>query len=97
MEYEDSKLSILFNALSIVGVLGVSILLYVLFDTHNSNHTLSKDQFVCTKIEQKGKSMHDVVCVQYTHLKYHEAAIALNNITYVAPNSTPPLKDTKKK
>jgi len=44
-------------------------------DTH---YMLQKNEFVCTKVEQKSENLDDVDCVQYTHTKHHQEAIELN-------------------
>lgn len=55
-------------------------LLFVVGDTLYTNHLLAKPSFICTKIEQIGKNMDDVKCVQYTHQKYSTAAVAVNEL-----------------
>lgn len=53
---------------------------YVLFDyTWNAN-TLPKAAFICTKVEQVGKNLDDVRCVQYTHQKFYKEAVAMNTL-----------------
>lgn len=48
-------------------------------DTVINKTTLNKNAFVCTKIEQVGKNMDNVVCVQYTHQKHYQNAVTLNS------------------
>ena len=56
---------------------------YVLGDVYLKQYTISKASFVCTKIEQVGKNMDDVVCVQYTHQKHQQQAVALNKMASI--------------
>lgn len=51
---------------------------YVAYDTYINKYQLSKAQFICTKIEQIGKNMDDVICTQYTNQKYAKEAMAMN-------------------
>lgn len=61
-------------------MLSTSVLGYMMFETYFGKVALSKTQFICTKIEQVGKHMDDVVCTQYTHQKYSKEAVALNQM-----------------
>ena len=56
---------------------------YVVGDLLYTKHSLSKSAFICTKIEQVGKNMDDVVCVQYTHQKFQKETVALNRLVQV--------------
>ena len=56
---------------------------YVAGDLLYTKHSLSKTAFICTKIEQVGKNMDDVVCVQYTHQKFQKETVALNKLAAV--------------
>jgi hypothetical protein len=64
--------------------LGVSFMLisialmYLGYDRYMNTYQISKAGFICTKIEQIGKNMDDVRCVQYTDQKYSKEAIALS-------------------
>lgn len=58
-------------------------LAYLIGDTLYNNYALNKSAFICTKIEQVGKNMDDVVCVQYTHQKFQKEAVALNKLNLV--------------
>ena len=58
-------------------------LIYVLGDITFKNYILAKPAFICTKIEQVGKNLDDVTCVQYTHQKYSSAAVAVNELVIV--------------
>jgi hypothetical protein len=53
---------------------------YIVGTMHMRAHTVSKAQFVCTMIEQVGKNMDDVVCVQYTNQKFHKEVVAMNKL-----------------
>lgn len=61
-------------------MLSTSVLGYMMFETYNNKVTVSKTQFICTKIEQVGKHMDDVRCTQYTLQKFSKEAIALNEL-----------------
>jgi hypothetical protein len=61
-------------------MLSTATLTYVVGDLTYKNHTVSKAAFICTMIEQKGKNMDDVVCVQYTHQKLHKEVVAMNKL-----------------
>jgi len=50
----------------------------VLNQKYQNNFVLKKEEFVCTKVEQKSENLDDVTCVQYTDVKYHKEAIELN-------------------
>jgi len=54
-------------------------LAFVSFDSFVGKYQLSKANFICTKIEQVGKNLDDVRCVQYTSSKYSKEAVSLNN------------------
>ena len=58
-------------------------LAYLVGSTTLDKYLLSKSAFICTKIEQVGKNMDDVVCVQYTHQKHQKEAVALNKLNLV--------------
>jgi len=53
---------------------------YIVATNQMRTHTVSKAQFVCTMIEQVGKNMDDVVCVQYTNQKFHKEVVAMNKL-----------------
>lgn len=65
-------------------ILGISFMLisvalaYLAYDRYMNTYQISKAGFICTKIEQIGKNMDDVRCVQYTDQKYSKEAIALS-------------------
>lgn len=67
-------------------VLGVSfmlisvVLMYLGYDKYMNTYQISKAGFICTKIEQIGKNMDDVRCVQYTDQKYSKEAIAMSKV-----------------
>lgn len=56
-------------------------LAYIVGTTQMRTHTVSKARFVCTMIEQRGKNMDDVVCVQYTDQKFHKEVVAMNKLS----------------
>jgi hypothetical protein len=57
---------------------------YVLFDYYFNKYQLSKNSFVCTQIEQVGKNLDDVICVQYTSQRYYQQAVSLNKSAITA-------------
>ena len=58
-------------------------LAFVSFDSFVGKYQLSKSNFICTKIEQVGKNLDDVRCVQYTSSKYSKEAVSLNNASSI--------------
>ena len=60
-----------------------AVLAYLIGSTAMDKYLLSKSAFICTKIEQVGKNMDDVQCVQYTHQKHQKEAVALNKLNLV--------------
>jgi hypothetical protein len=79
---EESKFGMVANFVSILAVVATAALSYIVIDTYTTKYALSKSHFVCTKIEQKGKNMDDVVCVQYTAQKYYDTAVSMNKMVY---------------
>ena len=64
-----------------VFIFATAALGYVLGDLYFKSYNISKSAFICTKIEQVGKNMDDVKCVQYTHQKHQKEAVALNKLS----------------
>ena len=77
---EQSKGSAILSMMAGVSVIMCGLAIYVGYDVFVNKNLLSKDQFVCTQVEQISKNLDDVVCVQYTHQKYSKAAIAANSL-----------------
>lgn len=78
---EEKESNIIGTVMNVIGVSCVALSVaggYVAYDTYLNKYQLSKAQFICTKIEQVGKNMDDVVCTQYTNQKYAKEAVALN-------------------
>jgi hypothetical protein len=78
---EENESSTIGTIMNIIGVTCVALSVgggYIAFDTYQNKYQLSKAQFICTKIEQVGKNMDDVICTQYTNQKYAKEAVALN-------------------
>lgn len=78
---EEKESNIIGTVMNIIGVSCVALSVaggYVAFDTYQNKYQLSKAQFICTKIEQVGKNMDDVICTQYTNQKFAKEAVALN-------------------
>lgn len=68
------------NMLSITFVVLAFAQAYILVNEWQSIYKLHKAEFICTKIEQVGKNLDDVKCVQYTNQKYSKEAIAFNTL-----------------
>jgi hypothetical protein len=69
------------NKLAIVTtffMLTTAALAFLTFDAYAGKYQISKANYICTKIEQVGKNLDDVRCVQYTVSKYSKEAISLN-------------------
>lgn len=77
---DQTKGSGILSALAGISVVGCIAGAYVGYDVFVNKNLLSKTHFVCTQIEQVGKNMDDVVCVQYTHQKFSKAAVAANSL-----------------
>jgi hypothetical protein len=78
---EEKESNAIGTIMNIIGVTCVALSVgggFIAFDTYQNKYQLSKVQFICTKIEQVGKNMDDVVCTQYTNQKYAKEAVALN-------------------
>jgi hypothetical protein len=78
---EENERNTIGTIMNIIGVTCVALSVgggYIAFDTYQNKYQLSKVQFICTKIEQVGKNMDDVICTQYTNQKYAKEAVALN-------------------
>lgn len=78
---EEKESNIIGTMMNVIGVSCVALSVaggYVAYDTYLNKYQLSKAQFICTKIEQVGKNMDDVVCTQYTNQKFAKEAVALN-------------------
>ena len=80
----------LFNGYVIATIFMIvsAVLIYITFDTLYGNHVLNKQAFLCTKVEQTGKNLDDVTCVQYTQHKHYQQAIALNKSIEAVNNAT---------
>ena len=78
---EENERNTIGTIMNIIGVTCVALSVgggYIAFDTYQNKYQLSKAQFICTKIEQVGKNMDDVICTQYTNQKFAKEAVALN-------------------
>ena len=80
MQESEEKTGGILAIVTTTFMLSTAVLGYMMFETYYSKVALSKTQFICTKIEQVGKHMDDVVCTQYTHQKYSKEAVALNQL-----------------
>ena len=74
-ETKSSMMSYMINFVMICsfGLMGLS--LFFAYEQYVNTYQISKAKFICTKIEQVGKNMDDVVCVQYTEQKFAKSAI----------------------
>jgi len=76
---EDKKSSSTLATITTVFMVSTAALAYVSFELFFNQYQVSKSNFICTKIEQVGKNLDDVRCVQYTSSKYSKEAISLNS------------------
>lgn len=76
--YASSTSSTILTFSGICFMLASIILAYFAYDRYQNTYQISKAGFICTKIEQVGKNMDEVRCVQYTAQKYSKEAIALS-------------------
>lgn len=80
MQLEENKANSTIAILATTFMVTTAALGYVLFErTWNANN-LPKTTFICTKVEQVGKNLDDVRCVQYTHQKFYKDAVAMNSL-----------------
>lgn len=77
---KDSTVGTILNMMSITFVLIAFAQAYILFEQWQNTYKISKTHFICTKVEQVGKNLDDVKCVQYTNQKYSKEAIAFNTL-----------------
>jgi UDP-N-acetylmuramyl pentapeptide phosphotransferase/UDP-N-acetylglucosamine-1-phosphate transferase len=77
-EIKEVKSSNIFSFIGGLSFVAAVALSYFAISNFIQNITVSKTSFVCTKIEQIGKNMDDVRCVQYTHQKFSQDAVTLN-------------------
>lgn len=77
---EKPKTGVILNMLSVTMFVVAVGQAYILFNEWQSTYKISKVQFICTKVEQIGKNLDDVRCVQYTNQKYSKEAIAFNTL-----------------
>ena len=64
-------------------MLTTAALAFLTFDAYAGKYQISKANYICTKIEQVGKNLDDVRCVQYTSSKYSKEAVSLNNASSI--------------
>lgn len=69
---------VFFSIVGLISFVAAVGLAYFNYGTYKNTYILSKNSFVCTKIEQLGKNMDDVTCVQYTSQKFYKEAVVLN-------------------
>lgn len=79
MENENNG-SMIVNVVAVVSMAAAVGLSYLSFMNWQNAYSISKSQFICTKIEQVGKNLDDVICVQYTNQKFSKEAVALNQM-----------------
>jgi len=76
----ENKGSMFVNFVSVASIAAAVALSYLTFANWQNAYQISKAKFVCTKIEQVGKNLDDVRCVQYTEQKFSKEAVALNSM-----------------
>ena len=79
MENENNS-SMIVNVVAVVSMIAAVGLSYLSFMNWQNAYSISKVNFICTKIEQVGKNLDDVICVQYTNQKFSKEAVALNQM-----------------
>ena len=79
MENENNS-SVIVNIVAVVSMAAAVGLSYLSFMNWQNAYSISKANFICTKIEQVGKNLDDVICVQYTNQKFSKEAVALNQM-----------------
>lgn len=79
MENENNS-SMIVNVVAVVSMAAAVGLSYLSFMNWQNAYSISKANFICTKIEQVGKNLDDVICVQYTNQKFSKEAVALNQM-----------------
>lgn len=79
MENENNG-SMIVNVVAVVSMIAAVGLSYLSFMNWQNAYSISKANFICTKIEQVGKNLDDVICVQYTNQKFSKEAVALNQM-----------------
>ena len=79
MENENNG-SMIVNVVAVVSMAAAVGLSYLSFMNWQNAYSISKTHFICTKIEQVGKNLDDVICVQYTNQKFSKEAVALNRM-----------------
>jgi len=79
MENENNG-SMIVNVVAVVSMAAAVGLSYLSFMNWQNAYSISKTHFICTKIEQVGKNLDDVICVQYTNQKFSKEAVALNQM-----------------
>jgi Tfp pilus assembly protein PilN len=81
MEIEnENKSSMFVNIVSVASIAAAVALSYLTFANWQTTYQISKAKFICTKIEQVGKNLDEVRCVQYTEQKFSKEAVALNQM-----------------
>jgi len=81
MEFEnENKGSMFVNFVSVASIAAAVALSYLTFANWQNTYQISKVKFICTKIEQVGKNLDEVRCVQYTEQKFSKEAVALNQM-----------------
>ena len=76
----ENRGSMIVNFVAVVSMASAVGLSYLSFMNWQNAYSISKANFICTKIEQVGKNLDDVICVQYTNQKFSKEAVALNQM-----------------
>ena len=81
MEFEnENKGSMFVNFVAVASIAAAVALSYLTFANWQNTYQISKAKFICTKIEQVGKNLDEVRCVQYTEQKFSKEAVALTQM-----------------
>lgn len=80
VKFTEEKSSSKLALVATVFMVATAGLAFVTADTYATKVTLPKNAFICTKIEQVGKNLDDVICVQYTAQKFSKEAVTLNQL-----------------
>ena len=81
MEFEnENKGSMFVNFVAVASIAAAVALSYRTFANWQNTDQIRKAKFICTKIEQVGKNLDEVRCVQYTEQKFSKEAVALNQM-----------------
>lgn len=78
IEQPKSNSNVWFNLIGVLCFFSAVAMAYLGWYSWQNEIKLNKVSFLCTKVEQLGKNLDDVQCVQYTAQKHYTEAVALN-------------------